>query len=96
MKGFGGAKSGAFAKIGRLVIINLQKTPLDKFAAMKINSFCDTAINMLMEKLRLEIPQFKLTRRLRISKKMEDNKQSLEFIGLILMDVLLLYLLLFR
>lgn len=70
---------------GKLVIVNLQKTPLDKYAALKIHAFCDTVIQMLMEKLKLEIPQFKLFRRVRITKKNEvkgaSREQCLEFLG---------------
>jgi len=29
---------------GRLVIVNLQKTPLDGVAALRINAFCDTVM----------------------------------------------------
>ena len=61
------------SKVGRLIIVNLQKTPLDRIAAIKINAFCDTVMQMLMEKLGLEIPEFKLVRRLRITKKIEVN-----------------------
>ena len=61
---------------GKLVIVNLQKTPLDRRAAMVIHAFCDTVINMLMEQLRLEIPPFKLVRRVRIIKSIEAAKNS--------------------
>jgi NAD-dependent SIR2 family protein deacetylase len=71
---------------GKLVIVNLQKTPLDKFAALKIHAFCDTVIQMLMEKLHLDIPPFKLNRRLRVTKKTESKNGSqqdfLEFLGI--------------
>lgn len=63
-------------KHGRLVIVNLQKTPLDKRAALVIHAFCDTVMQMLMEKLHLEIPGFKLIRRLKISKGRELYKQK--------------------
>ena len=70
---------------GKLVIVNLQKTPLDTFAALKIHAFCDTVIQMLMEKLALEIPPFKLNRRLQIRKTREvkgaNQVESLEFLG---------------
>lgn len=71
---------------GKLVIVNLQKTPLDSYAALKIHAFCDTVIQMLMQKLGLEIPQFKLYRRVRITKKMEmkagSRQPCLEFLGI--------------
>ena len=47
---------------GKLVIVNLQKTPLDKHS-LKINALCDTVMARLMEKLNLEVPQFKLRRK---------------------------------
>jgi NAD-dependent SIR2 family protein deacetylase len=75
----------ATSKTGKLVIVNLQKTPLDSRAAIKINAMCDTVIQMLMAKLGLEIPSFKLVRRLRVSKNSEVKnnvrKQSLLFEG---------------
>ena len=69
------------SKRGKLVVVNLQKTPLDDRAALNIHAFCDTVIQMLMQKLDLEIPPFKLVRRLRISRKRDSNKDCLEFLG---------------
>lgn len=40
----------------RLVIINLQKTPLDSLAALRINGECDKVMKLVMEKLGLEVP----------------------------------------
>lgn len=51
----------------RLVIVNLQKTPLDKYAKLVIHAFCDVVMERLMEKLRLQIPQFKLVRYVKIN-----------------------------
>lgn len=48
----------------RLVIVNLQATPLDNLAALRVNAKCDDFTKLLMEKLKLEIPQFRLQRRL--------------------------------
>ena len=74
------------SKSGKLVIVNLQKTPLDSRAAMKIHAFCDTVMQMLMERLGLEIPEFKLVRRLRITKNQEVkggvSKGCLDFQGI--------------
>lgn len=53
---------------GKLVIVNLQKTPLDGVAALCIHAFCDTVMNMLMEKLAFPIPPFKLIRRVEFTK----------------------------
>jgi len=50
---------------GKLVIVNLQATPLDKHA-FRINGMIDDVITLLMKKLELEIPPFRLTRHLSI------------------------------
>jgi NAD-dependent SIR2 family protein deacetylase len=68
-------------KGGRLVIVNLQRTPLDSMATLKINAFCDTVMQMLMEKLQLEIPPFKLIRRMQVSKT-RGQSEGLQFRGI--------------
>ncbi|XP_064404498.1 NAD-dependent protein deacylase sirtuin-6-like isoform X2 [Halichondria panicea] len=45
-----------------LVIVNLQRTPLDHLAAMRINGKCDDVMKLLMSKLGLDIPEFRLKR----------------------------------
>ena len=45
-----------------LVIVNLQRTPLDDLASLRINGKCDDVIVMLMKKLQLDIPEFRLKR----------------------------------
>lgn len=50
------------ASNGRLVIVNLQKTPLDK-VALCIHAMCDVVMQKLMNELGLEIPEFRLKRR---------------------------------
>ena len=69
---------------GRLVIVNLQKTPLNDLASLVIHAKIDDVINKLFEKLNMEIPQFKLVRRLRITKTNERNpaKQCIQFQGI--------------
>jgi NAD-dependent SIR2 family protein deacetylase len=52
---------------GKLFIVNLQKTPLDSKAYKSIHAMCDDVIILLMKKLGLEIPKFKLTRRINIA-----------------------------
>ena len=51
---------------GKLVIVNLQPTPLDDIAFLRIWGLCDVVIEALMKKLNIEIPEFILTRRLGI------------------------------
>lgn len=48
---------------GKLVICNLQKTPLTEMATLHIFAQTDTVMSMLMERLSLPIPQFRLERR---------------------------------
>lgn len=52
---------------GRLVVCNLQKTPLDKKAALVIHARCDDVMNMVMQSLGLQCPAFILRRHVRIS-----------------------------
>lgn len=51
-----------FENNGKLVIVNLQKTPLDAYAALNIHARCDDVMNRLMEKLNIEIPKWKIVR----------------------------------
>jgi NAD-dependent SIR2 family protein deacetylase len=51
----------------RLVIVNLQPTPLDGIAAMRINGLMDDVMRRLAEKLEVDIPPFLLRRHLRAS-----------------------------
>lgn len=54
---------GVFArKGGKLVIVNLQQTPLDS-KALKINATTDKVMELLMERLGIPIPLFRLERR---------------------------------
>lgn len=61
----------AVSSHGKLVIINLQKTPLDKHA-LKINALCDTVMIKLAQKLDLDVQQFKLRRRVVIGRKNDE------------------------
>jgi NAD-dependent SIR2 family protein deacetylase len=38
-------------KNGKLIIVNLQKTPLDKHAFLRINALCDDVMKRLTKKL---------------------------------------------
>eukprot|EP01017_Pseudomicrothorax_dubius_P003548 TRINITY_DN10534_c0_g1_i2.p1 TRINITY_DN10534_c0_g1~~TRINITY_DN10534_c0_g1_i2.p1 ORF type:complete len:398 (-),score=77.10 TRINITY_DN10534_c0_g1_i2:37-1230(-) len=55
-------------KGGKLIIVNLQATPLDKVAFMKINALIDDVMTRLVQKLDITIPPFILRRRLGASK----------------------------
>ena len=63
-------------KNGKLIIVNLQKTPLDKYAFLRINALCDDVMKRLAKKLELKVRDFVL-RRL-INFKM-NIKNELEF-----------------
>jgi len=54
----------------------LQKTPLDKHAALVIHALCDTVIEKLMQRLGLGIPEFRLVRHLKITKTRDENSEK--------------------
>ena len=62
---------------GKLVIVNLQKTPLDDHAKFVIHAFCDVVMEKLMQRLGLEIPEFRLRRYLKI----ERQKSCVRIVG---------------
>ncbi|XP_064604941.1 NAD-dependent protein deacetylase sirtuin-7-like [Liolophura sinensis] len=43
----------------KLYIVNLQWTPKDDFATLKINGKCDEVLKLLMEELNIDIPEYK-------------------------------------
>lgn len=49
-------------KGGKVVIVNLQKTPFNKRCAMEVHSTIDTLVLGVMKRLGLEVPAFKLKR----------------------------------
>ena len=44
------------------MIVNLQRTPLDCFAYIRVFAKCDDFTQLVMTKLGLEIPEFRLKR----------------------------------
>ena len=58
-----------------LVIVNIQKTPLDKHASLRIYSMCDQFMELVMKKLEFEIPEFTLTRRISVKIDKNEDKQ---------------------
>ena len=52
---------------GKLVIGNLQSTPLARLAKLNVHALCDDLMRGLMSKLSILIPQWELHRRLRVS-----------------------------
>ena len=66
------------SKGGKLVIVNLQKTPLDCYADLRINAMTDTVMEKLMQKLRMTIPDFLLTRRIGVERVKVEFKTKKE------------------
>lgn len=56
---------------GKIVIVNLQKTPVDDFAHLIIHARIQTVMAMVMEKLKMPIPAFRLDRWAEITLKNE-------------------------
>lgn len=71
---------------GKLVIVNLQKTPLDRPAALVIHALCDTVSQGLADRLSLTVPPFRLCRRVRVGLKEEGGGHIAEVSGLGLDD----------
>lgn len=78
----GKAKDGK-NEIGGLVIVNIQKTPLDNLASLRIYAFCDVFMEMVMDRLKIKIPKFILNRRVIIElpgnnkKQIKDSKEAI-------------------
>ena len=62
---------------GRLVICNLQKTPLDNLATLVIHAKCDDIMKLLMKKLGYQIPTWQIKKRLEVSLVDEGKKVQL-------------------
>ncbi|KAK4450388.1 DHS-like NAD/FAD-binding domain-containing protein [Podospora aff. communis PSN243] len=60
---------------GKLVIVNLQETPLDERAGLRIWARADEAMGKVMEKLGVEVPRFVLRRRLAVEVKSLDAER---------------------
>ena len=64
----------------KLVIGNLQRTPLHSIATMKIHAFSDTIMEGLMERLGIPIPPWIVRRRVRITRKNKSDHGSYEIL----------------
>jgi len=61
---------------GNLVICNLQKTAMDKYASLVIHAKCDDIMVMLMQKLGFQIPKW--NKKVRLNMQLaDDGKLSL-------------------
>lgn len=52
---------------GKICIINIQETPLDQFAELRINYFCDDVMELLAKKLNVEIESLVIKHHLKVS-----------------------------
>jgi len=67
---------------GKLVICNLQITPLDNCASIKIYSQCDKLMQLVMHQLGIDVPPFILHRRMKANRISDDiTLQALDFDG---------------
>lgn len=64
---------------GKLVIVNLQKTPLDQYAYIRVNAMCDDFMKLLMAELNMKVQKFKLRRLLQFK---VNKDQDVEFRGI--------------
>lgn len=62
----------------KLVIGNLQKTPLFSLATVNIHAFSDTIMEGLMKRLGIEIPQWIVRRRVRVTRDETDSTILIE------------------
>jgi hypothetical protein len=72
------------SKKGKLIIINLQATPLDKYAYLRINGLCDDVMRRLAAKLELKVRDFILKRLISFKISKEND---LEFRGIDIREV---------
>lgn len=61
---------------GKIVLINLQKTPLDAYATLCIHAKVDDVIDLLFKKLCMQIPAFNLQRWAKIQFKSANNNST--------------------
>ena len=67
---------------GKLVIVNLQGTPFDYLASLRIWGRVDDVVERLMGKLEIPIPPFKLRRYLSLSYNSGNDPTALVITGL--------------
>ena len=64
-------------KKGTFCIVNLQKTNMDNLCDVRIFAKCDDVMRLLMKKLNLEIPEWKLKRYIKVSVDTKKNVISI-------------------
>merc|ERR1712130_1002747 len=70
-----------------LIIVNLQKTPLDNLCSLRIFAKIDDVMVPLMKELGMEIPEYKLNRYMRVQVKSIKNKADLKKVSIAAVDV---------
>merc|ERR1711972_429100 len=70
-----------------LIIVNLQKTPLDDICSLRIFAKIDDVMVPLMKELGMEIPEYKLNRYMRVQVKSIKNKPDLKKVSIAAVDV---------
>ena len=67
---------------GKVVIVNLQKTPLDDIAFLTIHAKVDDMFEILTKKLNLKIPEFNLNRWVRIKYMQAKEEKQIKVSGI--------------
>merc|ERR1712130_409849 len=81
-------EKGTKPKVGyNLIIVNLQKTPLDNLCSLRIFAKIDDVMVPLMKELGMEIPEYKLNRYMRVQVKSIKNKADLKKVSIAAVDV---------
>merc|ERR1719510_2008573 len=72
---------------GRLVIVNLQKTPLEPICSLHIFAKIDDVMVPLMKELGLEIPEWKLQRYLKVKVDSIEDEEDKKLLTISAVDV---------
>ena len=65
---------------GKIVVMNLQKTPINEYADLVIHETIDKIMEMTMRKLGYPIPDFRRFYRLKLT--MQDNNRKMQITGI--------------
>ena len=60
----------------KLVIVNLQKTPINELAALVIHAKVDDMMDLLMQKLEMTIPEWQIERQVQVRFEESDTKKE--------------------
>eukprot|EP00347_Sterkiella_histriomuscorum_P012205 403369491 len=59
---------------GQLAIVNLQYTPFDEIAQIRMHSFTDQVLEIVCQELNIKIPEYQMKRRIHIIRNAETNE----------------------